>query len=375
MIPFNKPVWLGTEPARLAQAIAENGHVASGGPFGARCEAVLSGQLGQPTLLTSSCTHALEMAALLLDIQPGDEVILPSFAFVSAANAFALRGANLSFVDVDENGNIDPNQVADALTAGTRAVVAVHYAGNSCDLSQLLAACDKVPLVEDAAQAIGAAFMHRPLGTWGTLGTFSFHETKNIGCGEGGALSLRDGATYLERSHMIRDKGTNRHSFLLGQVNKYTWTSLGSSYGLSDLNAAYLLGQLEAFDTIQARRRTLHAAYHEALSAPLERTGGYLVRARSENTPNHHLFAMVLQDGEQRDAFIAHMKDHGIVTPFHYVALHLSPMGKRFHHGQRSLRTSERLSTCLVRLPLFFNLTDRDQAEVIGRTLEFLDAV
>lgn len=375
MIPFNKPVWLGTEPARLAQAIVENGHVASGGPFGSRCEALLSRQLGQPTLLTSSCTHALEMAALLLDIQPGDEVILPSFAFVSAANAFALRGAALSFVDVDQNGNIDPNQVAEAISPRTRAVVAVHYAGNSCDLSQLLDVCGKAPLVEDAAQAIGATFMDRALGTWGTLGAFSFHETKNIGCGEGGALSLREGAQHLERAHLIRDKGTNRQSFLLGQVNKYTWTSLGSSYGLSDLNAAYLLGQLEAFDAIQARRRALYTAYQDALSAPLERAGGYLVRARPGNAPNHHLFAIVLQDSEQRDAFIAHMKGHGIVAPFHYVALHLSPMGKRFHNAQRSLSTSERLSTCLVRLPLFFNLTDRDQEEVIDRTLEFLNAV
>lgn len=375
MIPFNKPVWIGTEPARIAQAIVENGHVASGGPFGVRCEVILSQRLGQPTLLTSSCTHALEMAALLLDIQPGDEVILPSFAFVSAANAFALRGADISFVDVDQDGNIDPSQVAAALSRHTRAVVVVHYAGNSCNLSQLLDACGKVPLVEDAAQAMGASFAGRPLGTWGTFSTFSFHETKNIGCGEGGAISLREEVKYLEQAHMIRDKGTNRQSFIAGQVGKYTWTSLGSSYGLSDLNAAYLLGQLEALEIIQARRRTLYMAYHEALSTPLERAGGYLVRTGSQNTPNHHLFAMVLRDGEQRDAFIAHMKAHDIVTPFHYVALHLSPMGKRFRSGQRSLKHSERLSTCLVRLPLFFNLTDRDQAQVIDRTLEFLNAI
>ncbi|HEX2879077.1 MAG TPA: dTDP-4-amino-4,6-dideoxygalactose transaminase, partial [Polyangiaceae bacterium] len=320
MIPFNKPVWLGTEASRISEAIVENGHVASGGPFGVRCEAMLCRQLGQPTLLTSSCTHALEMAALLLDIGPGDEVILPSFAFVSTANAFALRGAELSFVDVGQDGNIDPNRVAEALTPRTRAVVAVHYAGNSCDLPQLLAACGKVPLIEDAAQAIGASFADRPLGTWGTLGAFSFHETKNIGCGEGGALTLRDPAMHRERAHMIRDKGTNRQSFIAGEVSKYTWTSLGSSYGLSDLNAAYLLSQLEAFETIQTRRRALYTAYLEALSAPLERAGGYLVRAHPGNTPNHHLFAMVLRDGEQRDAFIAHMKSHDIVTPFHYVA-------------------------------------------------------
>jgi dTDP-4-amino-4,6-dideoxygalactose transaminase len=207
----------------------------------------------------------------------------------------------------------------------------------------------------------------------GILGTFSFHETKNVGCGEGGALTLRE-ESHLERAHMIRDKGTNRQSFLTGQVSKYSWMSLGSSYGLSDLNAAYLLGQLEAFDAIQARRRVLHDTYHQALSASLERAGGYLVRPHPENTPNHHLFAMVLRNAAQRDAFIAHMKSHDIVTPFHYVALHLSPMGQRFHRDSRSLGISERLSTSLVRLPLFFNLTDHDQAEVIDRALEFLDA-
>jgi dTDP-4-amino-4,6-dideoxygalactose transaminase len=357
----------------MAQAIRENGHVAAGGPFGDRCEALLAQRLGQPTLLTSSCSHALEMAAFVLGIGPGDSVVVPSFTFVSTANAFALRGAEVSFVDVDAHGNIDLDHVAAALRSRPRAVVAVHYAGNSCDMSRLLDMCGAVPVVEDAAQAIGAAFAGRPLGTFGMLGAISFHETKNVGCGEGGALTLRH-ADQLAAAREIRDKGTSRHRFLAGEVDKYTWTRLGSSYGLSDLNAAYLLGQLEAYDHIAARRRTLYDSYLDALSGPLERAGGYVVRGRAGGTPNHHLFAMVLASARHRDEFIARMKQHGIVTPFHYVALHLSPMGRRFHTPQRPLCNSERLSSCLVRLPLFYNLSDNDQDQVITRAREILNA-
>ena len=286
------------------------------------------------------------MAALLLGIGPGDTVVAPSFTFVSTANAFALRGAELSFVDVDTNGNIDLTEVEAALGHRTRAVVAVHYAGNSCDLPRLLELCGAVHVVEDAAQAFGAAFAGRPLGTFGVLGAISFHETKNVGCGEGGALTVRS-AEPLSTAREIRNKGTNRHRFLAGEVDEYTWTRLGSNYGLSDLNAAYLLGQLEAHEIIAARRRQLYESYLDALSDPIEGAGGYIVRGRPESTPNHHLFAMVLPTARHRDAFIARMKAHGIVTPFHYAALHLSPMGKRFHDSRRPLCNSERLSSCL----------------------------
>ena len=374
VIPFNKPVWLGTEVTRLAGAIRDHAHVSSGGPFGARCETLLARQVGQPVLLTSSCTHALEMAALLLDVSPGDEVIVPSFTFVSTANAFALRGARLMFVDVDKNGNLLIDQVADAIGPRTRAVVAVHYGGNSCDVPRLLEACGAVPLVEDAAQAFGASFAGQPLGTFGALGAVSFHESKNVGCGEGGALILKN-PEDLARAQVIRDKGTNRQRFLAKHVDRYTWTGLGSSYGLSDLNAAYLLGQLEALDQIIARRKKLHAEYIGALSAPLERIGGYIVRGQPKNTPNGHLVALVMRTPEQRDGFIAHMERGGIVTPFHYVALHLSPMGRCVGEARRALPNSERLSSCLVRLPLYFNMTDHDQEEVITRALEFLNGV
>lgn len=372
-IPFNKPVWLGTEIQRISEAITVNGYVSGGGPFGRYCESLLREQLGQAVFLVNSCTHALEMAALLLNMKEGDEFVVPAYSFVSTANAFVLRGARPVFADVDANGNVDPEDVARLVTPRTRAVVAVHYAGNSCDMDRLIAACGRAVLVEDAAQALGASFDGRPLGTFGACGAFSFHETKNVGCGEGGALTVRD-ESLVARAACLRDKGTDRARFLAGEVDKYTWVDVGSSYALSDLNAAYLAAQLDAVDRIQARRRDLFARYLAELAAPVEARGGYVVRSHARNTPNHHLFAVVFARPEHREAYVTHMRAHEIVTPFHYVALHLSAMGRRFWDG-RPLPGSERLSSCLVRLPLFFNMTDGEQAEVIGRTREFLDAL
>ncbi len=370
MIPFNKPVWIGTEIQRITEAITVHGHVAGGGPFGKHCEQLLSRQLGQPTLLVTSCTHAMEMAGMLLELREGDEFVVPAYTFVSTANAFVLRGARPVFADVDRDGNLDVEQLPSLLTPRTRAVVVVHYAGNSCDMGRLAAACGSIPLVEDAAQALGARFDGKPLGTFGACSAFSFHETKNVGCGEGGALSIRD-ERFLERAEYLRDKGTNRRRFLSGLVDKYTWVDAGSSWVLSDLNAAYLSAQLDELERIQARRAELHRRYWRELSGPVERAGGYLIGHTTHNTPNHHLLAIVFRAGEQRDRFIAHMREHQIIAPFHYVALHQSPMGRRFHDG-RALPVSERLTACLVRLPLFFNMTDREQDEVIARTLEFL---
>jgi dTDP-4-amino-4,6-dideoxygalactose transaminase len=369
-IPFNQPVRLGGELEAIGR-VFQQGQTAGVGPLGAMCEELLESRFGQRVLLVSSCTHALEMAALLLDLRPGDEVLVPSFTFVSTANAFVLRGARPVFVDVDASGNLDVSSVAGLRTDRTRAVCAVHYAGNSCDLDALREALPGVSLVEDAAQAIGATFRGRPLGTLGVAGALSFHETKNVGCGEGGALLVgREG--LVERAEFVREKGTNRRKFSQGLVDKYTWVDVGSSYALSELNAAYLEPQLRALDGIQARRAEVFSRYVEALSGPAERAGTRLLLPPEHNGPgNAHLFALVFRTGQQRTRYIAHMREHGILTPFHYVALHRSPFGSRFHDG-RSLPMSDLLTDCLVRLPLFFNLTDAQVDEVVDRTLGFL---
>lgn len=374
MIPFNKPVFLGSECDRLIEAVRDNGHLAGGGPFGRECERILEEMLGKTTLLVSSCTHALEMSALLLNLGEGDEVIIPSFTFVSTANAFALQGARPIFVDVDDQGILDLSQVESALSPKTRAVVAVHYAGNSCDLPRLLEICDSVPLVEDAAQAIGGAFEGRALGTFGRFSTISFHETKNIGCGEGGAIVLND-ERDLERADRLREKGTDRRKFERGEVDKYTWVGLGSSYSLSDLNAAYLIDQLSSFDMIQQRRRELFQRYARNLGGPLDRVGARYICGHPNNTPNHHLFALVFSKARQRTAFIEFMLSHEILTPFHYVGLHRSPMGREYHDPAVELPNSDRLTECLARLPLYFSMTDAECDEVIGRTQEFLHAL
>ncbi|MBS2022174.1 MAG: dTDP-4-amino-4,6-dideoxygalactose transaminase [Deltaproteobacteria bacterium] len=373
MIPFNKPAFLGTELEAIRTALVQNGHAAGGGPFGKRCEALLEGLLGQRTLLVTSATHALELGAHLLDLQAGDEVIVPSFTFVSTANAFALRGAKIRFADVDESGNLSLAEVERLRTPRTRCISVVHYAGNSCDLDALLSLAGDIPVLEDAAQAIDASYKGRPLGTLGACGAFSFHETKNIGCGEGGALTLRD-TKLIERAEYYRDKGTNRRKFLGGLVDKYTWVDLGSSLVLSDVNAAYLSCQLEQLQAVQARRGHIWSRYAEALAAPLARVGARFIQPPAHNRPNHHLFGVVFARAEQRTAFIAFMRERGVVTPFHYVSLHLSPFGQRFHDG-RALPMTETLSGNLVRLPLFYNQTDAQVDEVIGRTTEFLRAL
>jgi dTDP-4-amino-4,6-dideoxygalactose transaminase len=373
LIPFNKPVWLGTELDRIREALTANGHAAGGGPFGRECEVLLRERYRCRALLVTSGTHALEMAALLLDLEDGDEVIIPSYTFVSTANAFVLRKARPVFADVDDHGNVDPVEVERLVGPRTRAIVPVHYGGSSCDMGELVDRARRVPIVEDAAQAIGASFLDKPLGTFGTLAALSFHETKNVGCGEGGALLVRD-ERWLERAEYLREKGTNRSKFQAGMVDKYTWVDVGSSYVLSDLNAAYLRDQLRELDRIHRRRAEVHERYAGALGALVESRGGYVVRSRPENTPNHHLFAIVFRTGEQRTRFIHHMREHGIIAPFHYVGLHLSPFGARFHDG-RSLPRTERLTSCLVRLPLFFNITDEEVDRVVDRTAEFLRAL
>ncbi|TMB32802.1 MAG: dTDP-4-amino-4,6-dideoxygalactose transaminase [Deltaproteobacteria bacterium] len=370
-MPFSRPVRTGSELSRIVEVL--DAPTGGGRRFGRRCEELLQGMLDRPALLVTSATHALEMAAVLLGIGAGDEVIVPAYTISSTANAFLLRGAKPVFADVDRSGNIDPAEVARLLSRRTRAVVPVHYGGHSCDMDHLRTVAGSIPLIEDAAQAIGAAFRGTPLGTFGACGAISFHETKNIGCGEGGALVFGD-PSLVDRADQIREKGTDRRRFELGLVGRYTWVDVGSSYTLSELNAAWLSAQLEELPRIQSRRQWIWDFYAKELEAPVERAGGYVVRGRKDGSPNGHLFAFVFRSGAQRNHFIGQMGEKGISCRFHFTALHTSPMGRKLHDG-RALPQSERLSECLVRLPLYFQMSDGDVDRVVTTAVEVLRTV
>jgi len=316
----------------------------------------------------------MEMSAILLNMGPGDEVILPSFTFVSTANAFLTRGARLKFVDNDRYGNIDLESCESAMTPKTKAVLAVHYGGNSADMDALTTLCRSrgVHLIEDAAQAIGSRFKARPLGTFGTLGCISFHDTKNITSGEGGALIVND-RTLLARAEIIREKGTNRSQFFQGLVDKYTWVDVGSSYVLSEMNAAYLWPQLQRLEEINARRMEIAERYREELEGPVKRAGARILENPKDNVPNGHLFAILLGSNQKRAKFIAAMKERSVLAPFHFVALHTSPMGAQFLSGSgEDLENCMQFSDCLVRLPIYFSLTEAEQDIVIQAVKEAL---
>lgn len=375
-VPFNKPVHLSGQIDLLQESIV-SGDIGGNGPYAKKCETALELLTSHKVRLVTSATHALEMMALLADIKPGDEVILPSFTFVSTANGFALRGARIKFADNDENGNILPGEVDRLMTKKTKAVVAVHYAGASADLDQILEICRSrsIPLFEDAAQCIGADYKGRALGAVGALGCFSFHYTKNITSGEGGALIFGDqgGETLVDRAEIIREKGTNRSQFLHGLTDKYTWVDIGSSYVLSDLNAAYLYPQIQRLDAITNKRKEVWHKYEKELAAALSRHDVKILRTPSYNTPNYHVFAMVFPNGKIRSDFIACMKAQSITCPFHYVSLHTSPFGASFYDGGRpeELPGCENLSQCLVRLPLYYNMTQAEQSYVLEKIMQF----
>ncbi|MFN8858201.1 MAG: dTDP-4-amino-4,6-dideoxygalactose transaminase [Planctomycetaceae bacterium] len=375
-IPFNKPFIAGKELFYIARAVA-NGDISGDGPFTQQCAALLEQQFGIPkVLLTPSCTAALEMAAMLCDLQPGDEVILPSFTFVSTANAVVRLGAHPVFVDVrPDTLNLDENLIERALSPRTRAIVPVHYAGVSCDMDRImeLARAHNLLVIEDAAQGVNASYRGRPLGSIGHLGAYSFHETKNFICGEGGALCI-NAPEYIERAEIIRDKGANRRQFLRGQVDKYTWVDIGSSYVPSEICSAFLYGQLELMDSISARRRQAYEFYDREL-APLE-TAGLLRRAQipGDCTSNSHLVWIVLNDTATRDALMAHLKAHGILAVFHYVPLHSSPMGKRYGYRGDELPVTNDLSSRLLRLPLFYEILEEEQREVVRQVTDFLQS-
>ncbi|MEI7780738.1 MAG: dTDP-4-amino-4,6-dideoxygalactose transaminase [Planctomycetota bacterium] len=372
MIPFNRPFLPEKALGYVAEAF-RFGKVSGNGVFSKRCEAFLSQRYGcHRALMTTSCTDALELAALLCRIQPGDEVILPSFTFVSTANAFALRGAKLVFVDcLAGHPNIDPALVAEVVTERTKVIVPVHYAGVAVDMDPILEMARSVEalVVEDAAQAIEATYREKPLGTWGDFGAFSFHETKNIHCGEGGLLAVRS-AEHAGRAEILREKGTNRSAFFRGETNKYEWVDVGSSFIPSDILAALLWAQLESLQEITARRFRLWERYFETLQ-PLEQAGCLqLPVIPSFAGHNAHAFYLVLPDEPTRARLIGHLKAHGILAVFHYQSLHASPCFVDKHDG-RPLPNADRFSDCLLRLPLFHDFRDEEQERVIAAVLEF----
>jgi dTDP-4-amino-4,6-dideoxygalactose transaminase len=372
-IPFNRPCFAGNEQAYIAQAIA-NGHISGDGAFTRRCHTLLQEALGAPrVLLTTNCTHALEMAALLLDFQPGDEVIVPSFTFVSTINAFVLHGAKPVFIDVrPDTLNLDETQLERCITSRTRAIVPVHYAGVGCEMDAILAIAKRhtIPVVEDNAHGLFGKYRGQWLGTFGVLATQSFHETKNFTCGEGGALVINE-PRLIERAEILREKGTNRSRFFRGQVDKYTWVDLGSSYLPSDVLAAFLYAQLEAREHIQTKRRQAWDYYAAHLQDWLPEHGVRLPSLPEHCEQSYHMFYLLLSSLEERQALIAHMKERGILSVFHYLPLHLSDMGRQFGGQPGDCPVTETISDRLLRLPLFNDITEADQASVVAAMREF----
>lgn len=359
MIPFNKPYLHGKELVYIAQAVA-SGKISGDGAFTKKCHDFFEQRYGfKKVLMTTSCTDALEMAAILLEIQPGDEVIAPSYTFVSTVNAFALRGANIVFADsYPDHPNIDPIEISKLITPKTRAIVVVHYAGVACDMDAIMDIANQhnIPVVEDAAQAIDSYYKGKPLGSIGTFGTFSFHETKNIIAGEGGLLAIND-ERYIHRAEIIREKGTNRSSFFRGEVAKYGWVDIGSSFLPSDIIAAYLYAQLENLDQIQARRKAIWNRYYDKLSVSVANTGVALPIVADYSTNNAHMFYLVCNSLEQRTGLIQYLKDNGVHAVFHYLSLNKSEyyLDKNI---LRDLSNSDFFTDSLVRLPLYYELTD-----------------
>lgn len=366
-IPFNRPEVAGRELDYVREAV-ESGRTSSGGPFSQRAGALLQQVTdAREVLLTTSCTDALEMISLLLDLQPGDTVVVPSFTFTSSALAFARQGAGIVFCDIEPDTlGLDPRHLAELLDDSVRAVVLVHYAGIACDVEGIravLADRPDVAIVEDAAHGLHGSWRGRPLGSLGRYSTLSFHETKNFVCGEGGALLLNDPAD-VARARVLYDKGTDRQAFFLGLVDKYSWRDTGSSFGLSDVLAAYLLAQLEQADSIQARRRAVFEGYVEALAAPAAELGLRLPVVPDGADPAWHLFHVLLPDPAMRPRVMATMREQGIATTFHYVPLHSSEGGRRFAARPTACPVSTDVSSRLLRLPFFNTLTEAEVARV-----------
>lgn len=373
MIPFNRSSLEGRELEYISDTI-RIGQVAGDQTYSRKCQALLRESLGVScALVTTSCTHALEMAALLLGVGPGDEVIVPSFTFVSTANAFAMRGARPVFCDIrPDTLNLDERRLEAAITPRTKVIVPVHYAGVGCEMDAILAIAGRhgIPVVEDNAHGLFGAYRGRKLGTFGAFATQSFHETKNITCGEGGALIVND-ARYVARAEIIREKGTNRARFFRGEVDRYGWVDLGSSYVMSDVLAAFLYAQLEQWQTIQRKRRALWERYDAALAewAARHGVGTPFVPAHCEQT--YHMYYLLMPSPEARTAFIAHLKANGILSVFHYLPLHLSEYARRWGGRPGDCPVTEDVSDRLVRLPFFTSMTEDQQHAVVEHIMRF----
>lgn len=373
-IPFNLPAVEGRELEHV-QAAVRGGHLSSGGEFARRTAEILAADTGSPeVLMTTSCTAALELSAMLMDLQEGDTVIVPSFTFTSTGLAFARQGAGLVFCDIEPvTLGLDPAHLASLLDEHVRAVVVVHYAGVACDIEGIRAVLADRPdirLVEDNAHGLFGRWRDEPLGSLGRFATLSFHETKNFVCGEGGALVLND-AEDVDRARVLYDKGTNRHAFMLGQVDKYTWKDTGSSFGMSDVLAAYLLGQLEQRDAIQAKRRHLHERYEAALAPHTEELGFEVMRVPEDRRPAHHMYYVLLSHRDRRNDVLELMRKAGVQATFHYQPLHTSEAGRSFAARTTECPVSQDVSDRLLRMPFYNNVSDPDADRVVAA---FLDA-
>ena len=372
-VDFNNPILVGKELDYMAQAI-ENKHLSGDGAFTKKCHALLEKELSVPkVLLTTSCTHALEMMAILLDIKEGDEVIIPDFTFVSTVNAFVLRGAIPVFLDLRlDTLNLDESKLEDAITPRTKAIVPVHYAGVGCEMDVIMEIAQKyeIPVLEDNAHGLFGKYKGKYLGTFGNMAAQSFHETKNFSCGEGGALLIND-SKLVERAEIIREKGTNRSRFFRGQVDKYTWVDIGSSYLPSDILAGMLYAQLEEREKIQSHRKNLWDTYNLALKNWAEKQSIQLPTVPNYVDQAYHMYYLLLPDLDSRQRFITYLRERGIYSVFHYLPLHLSDMGKHFGGKVGDFPVTESVSERLVRLPFSYGLSMSEQEQVIDVILEF----
>ena len=372
-IPFNRPFFSGREFQYIEEA-RQNGQISGDGVFTRRCHTLLQNVLGVPkAFLTTSCTHALEMSALLLDIKPGDEVIIPSFTFVSVANAFVLRGARPVFADIrPDTLNLDESTLESLITPRTRAIVLVHYAGVACQMDVIMdiAGRHQIPVIEDNAHGLLGKFKGKYLGTFGCMATLSFHETKNFTCGEGGALLIND-PEFVDRAEIIREKGTNRSRFFRGQVDKYSWIDVGSSYLPSEILAAFLYAQFEARDLIQSRRRKIWECYYQHLKDWASEHGVQLPTVPVDCEQPYHMFYLLVSSLEERQAMISFLNDHGVNSVFHYLPLHVSRMGRQFGGNEGDCPVAESVSDRLLRLPFYNDLNEVDQERVLTTVRNF----